>query len=113
MSKATPLPAHDLAPAPHADSKRGRTAPVRRKPRNPAHPATTPELIARIWDTLNWGRTLQLAFIIAVTGITIASMLTGLELLAHAMTGTTAAWSAAATIITGTVSYRAALRQRR
>jgi len=64
-----------------------------------------------MWDTLEWPRALQMAFIIAVTGITIFLVLAGLGLLAHA-TGLTAAWPVGASIISGTVSFQIARRQR-
>lgn len=109
MSKAnTP------APAPHAGRTRRRTAPARRKPRSPARPASTQDLIATIWDTLEWRKTLQAAFLITVTGTVVTLMLAGLGLLAHAMTTTTAAWPAGVSItITVTVSYRAGHRKHR
>ena len=115
MSKATPATTSASAPVPHVGSTRGRTAPAHRKPRRPAPPITTQDLIARIWDTLEWRKTLQVAFIITLTGITLTLMLAGLGLLlAHAMTGLAAAWPAGVSItITATVTYRAAHRRRR
>jgi hypothetical protein len=102
MSKATP----HRATARH-DSSKQVTTPAHRKPHTPAQPASTQDLIARVWDTLQWRRTLQAAFIIAVTGITAALLLTGLALAAHAMTSQAAAWPVSISI-TATVSYRAA-----
>jgi hypothetical protein len=64
-----------------------------------------------MWDTLEWRKTLQIAFIITITGITIFLVLAGLGLLAHA-TGLAAAWPVGTSIITGTVSYQIARRQR-
>lgn len=115
MSKATPVTTRSSAPIPHAGNKQG-TVPARRKPHAPARPAGTQDLIARIWETLEWRKTLQVAFIIAVTGITVTLMLAGLGLLAHAMTGhamtgQAATWPVGASIITGVVSYRAARRR--
>jgi hypothetical protein len=111
MSKATPA-ATRRASAPDASAQSG-TTPARRTPCAQDRPATTPGLIARIWDTLEWRKTLQVAFIIAVTGITITLMLTGLGLLAHTMPGQTPVWPIGASILTVTVTYRAARRRRR
>jgi hypothetical protein len=72
-------------------------------------PATTPGLIAQIWHTLEWRKTLQVAFVIAVAG---AVFVTGLGLLAHAMAGCAAAWSAASSAITAVISYRTGRRRR-
>ncbi len=86
MSKATPATTSASAPAPHAGSTRGRTAPAHRKPRRPV-----------------------------IFGITIFAVLVGLALLARA-TGLTAAWPAGASIsitISATVTCRGAHRQRR
>jgi len=114
MSKATPATTSASAPAPHG-STRGRPAPRHRKPRRPAPPVGTQDLIARLWDTLDWRKTLQVAFLITVTGITVTLMLAGLGvLLAHTMTGLAAAGPAGVSItITATVTYRAAHRRRR
>ena len=111
MSKATP---HRPAPAPHAGSTRRRTAPAHRKPRSPARPASTQDLIARIWDTLEWRKTLQVAFIITVTGTMVTLMLAGLGLLRPRDDGQDAAWPAGVSItITATVTYRAGHRKHR
>ncbi|HLK00503.1 MAG TPA: hypothetical protein VKU39_11425 [Streptosporangiaceae bacterium] len=103
MSKASaPAPSKALA------SRTG--TPARHRPRRPARPASTQDLIAQIWHTLEWRKTLQLAFIVTITGMLI---LTGLELLAQAMPHTTAVWSTVTSTITAVISYRAARRTRR
>ena len=86
--------------------------PAHRKPRIPTRRVSNQDLIARIWDTLEWRKTLQVAFIIAVVGITAALLLAGLEITAHTMTSQAAAWPVSITI-TATVSYRAARRRQR
>jgi len=104
-----------------ATSKRGPLSPAGkqgaavagRKPRTLARPTTTQDLIAHIWDTLEWRRTLQAAFIIAVTGVAATLVLAGLALAARSMTIPAAALPAAASLITVTVTYRAARRRRR
>ncbi len=113
MSKATPATTSASSPAPHAGRTRGRTAPGHRKPRCPARPASTQDLIARIWDTLEWRKTLQIAFTMVIADITIFAVLVGLELFTRA-TGLAAAWPAGVSItITATVTYRGVHRQRR
>jgi hypothetical protein len=107
MSKATPASTSTPAPAP---STRAHARPATRRPVSPARQLSTPDLIARMWDTLEWRKTLQIAFIITITGITIFLALAALGLLAHA-TGLAAAWPVGTSIITGTVSYRIARRQ--
>jgi hypothetical protein len=49
---------------------------------------------------------------LVIVGITIFAVLAGLELLTHA-TGLKGAWPVSVSIISGTVSYRIAHRQRR
>ena len=112
MSKATPATANTPAPAPAAGSTQGRTAPATRKPGSPVRQLITQELIALIWDTLEWPKTLQIAFIMIIAGITIFAVLAGLALLTRA-TGPAAAWPVSVSIITGTVSHQIAHRQRR
>lgn len=111
MRKATPAtntPAH----TPAAGSKQDRSAAAAQQQPAPAGPMSNQDLIARIWDTLNWPRSLQAAFIIAITGIAVTLVLAGLVLLTHALTGQTAAWPVSITI-TATLNYKAARRMRR
>jgi hypothetical protein len=112
MSKAAPETTSEGAPVPHDGSKQG-TAPAHREPRSPTRPATTQDLIAQIWHTLEWHRTLQVAFIIAVSGITLTLVLAGLGLLAHASISQTASWPIGPSIMTATVGYLAARRRQR
>jgi hypothetical protein len=109
MSKAKPGRARGGAPIPHDASKQGTTQ-APQSPRSPARPATTQELITRIWDTLEWRKTLQVAIVIAVTGATAALAMAGLGLLAGALTSP-AIWPAGA--ITAAVSYAAARSRHR
>jgi len=109
MNKATPA-TPDGTPVQH-HSKQG-TAPARRTQPAPARRVSNQDLIARIWETLEWRKTLQVAFIIAMAGFTAALLLAGLEIAAHTMTGQAAAWPVSITI-TATVSYRAARRRQR
>lgn len=111
MRKATPA-TNTLAHAPAAGSKQDHSAAASQQPPAPPGPMSTQDLIARIWDTLNWTKSLQAAFIIAISGIALTLVLTGLILLTHALTGQTAAWPVSITI-TATVSYKAARRKRR
>jgi hypothetical protein len=113
MSKATPATTFRHAPSRHTGSKQGRTVPASPQARTPARAMSTQDLIARIWRTLEWRKTLQVTFIITVTGITVALVLAGLGLLTHAMTSQGAAWPVGAGIITGTASYLTARRRRR
>jgi hypothetical protein len=69
-------------------------------------------LIARIWETLAWPKTLQVAFVIAVAGLTVGLLLAGLEVAAHTISSQAAAWPVSITV-TATVSYQAARRRRR
>lgn len=105
MSKATPATPR-RAPVQHG-SKQG-TTPAHHTPHIPARRVSNQDLIARIWDTLEWRKTLQVAFITAIVGITAALFLAGLEVAAHTLTSQAAAWPVGITI-TATVSYRAAL----
>ena len=84
-------------------------APIGPAPSN--SPATTTELIAYLWDSLDWSRTLQAALIIVAVGFTAALVLAGVELAARTVTSQAAAWSVSITI-TATVSYKTALRRR-
>jgi hypothetical protein len=113
MSKAESTTTTAPAAAPHGGGKRNRTAPARRASRRPAQPASIPDLIAQLWHTLEWRKTLQVVFIITLTGVTVAAMLAGLALLVHAVFGTSAALPAGASLITVTVTYQAARRRRR
>lgn len=111
MIKATPATTSTPPPAPAASSKRACTTPTTPWPGSPARQLSTQDLIARIWDTLDWPKTLQMGCIMIIAGITIFLVLAGLELLTHA-TGLTAAWPVSVSI-TGTVSYQIGHRQRR
>jgi hypothetical protein len=111
MSKAKTEATSHRVPA-GAGSKQG-TLPARRKPGGPARPVTTQDFIARIWDTLEWRKTLQMAFIISVTGIMVTLMLAGLGLLVHAVPSMAAAWPVGASLITVTVTCRAARHRQR
>jgi hypothetical protein len=111
MSKAPPATTSTTPPAPAASSTRARTRPTTPWPGSSARQLSTQDLIARIWDTLEWRNTLQMACIMVIAGITIFLVLAGLELLTHA-TGLTAAWPVSVSI-TGTVSYQIGHRQRR
>jgi hypothetical protein len=111
MSKAVTGSSSHSAPAQH--NSKQRTTPAEPKPHSPARStSTSTELIVRIWDTLQWRKTLQVAFIIAVAGITAALLLAGLEIAARTITSQAAAWPVSITV-TATLSYRAARRQRR
>lgn len=112
MSKATRATPSTSAHAPAAGSQQGCSVPTSQRSSTPAAPMSTQDLIARIWDTLEWSKSLQVAFIIAVSGITAALVLAGLCWLTHVLAGQTAAWPMSITI-TATVSYRAARRRRR
>jgi hypothetical protein len=74
--------------------------------------ASTQGLILRIWETLNWPKTLQMAFLVVAGGCVAALLLVGLEIAAHAMSSQTAAWPVSITV-TATVSFKAARRRRR
>jgi hypothetical protein len=74
--------------------------------------ASTQDLVLRIWETLEWPKTLQLAFLVVVGGFAAALFLVGLEIVAHTMSGQTAAWPVSITV-TATVSYQTARRRRR
>jgi hypothetical protein len=80
-------------------------------------PASNQDLILKIWNSLAWDKTIQVAVIITVIGIMVALILLGLGLLAHALIGTPTAWSAIASIVAGSgageVRYRTARRRRR
>jgi hypothetical protein len=105
MSKETPASTRP------ASSTRALTRSAALRPTSPARKLSTQGLIARIWDTLEWRKTLQMACLMVVAGITIFLVLAGLELLTHA-TGLTAAWPVSISI-TGTVSFQIGHRQRR
>jgi hypothetical protein len=111
MSKAMPATTSTSAPAPAGGGTPAHARTATRRPGSPARQLSTPDLIARMWDTLEWHKTLQIAFVIAISGITIFLVLAGLGLLAHA-TGLTASWPVGTSISTGTVSYQIAHRQR-
>jgi hypothetical protein len=98
------------APARHARSKQHRTAPAHRKLRRPIRKVSTQGLLAQVWSTLEWHKTLQIGFIITITGVMATLTVAGLALLAH-MISTTAALPVSITI-TWTVSYTAAHRRR-
>jgi len=112
MSKATPATPSTPVHAPAAGSQQGRSVPTSQRPSTPDEPMSTQELIARIWDTLRWSKSLQVAFIVAVSGITLTLVLAGLGLLTHMLADQTPAWPVSITI-TATVSYRAARRRHR
>ncbi len=79
MSKATRATPSTPAHAPAADSQQGCSVPTSQRSSIPAAPMSTQDLIARIWDTLDWSKSLQVTFIIAVSGITAILVLAGLE----------------------------------
>jgi len=98
---STPVPAAEPAPATSAAPDPGR----------PATQLSTQQLIAHIFGTLEWRRTLQAVVIIVAAGLTATSFFLCLTLAAHALTGQAAAWPVSLSI-TATVSYRAARRRR-
>jgi hypothetical protein len=106
MSKANHSRQPHRAPARHGSIKQG-ASPSHRKPC-----ASTQELIVRIWDTLDWPKTLQAAFLIAAAGLTAALLLAGLVVAAHMISSQVAAWPVGITV-TATVSYSAARGRRR
>jgi hypothetical protein len=48
---------------------------------------STSDLIAKVWETLDWPKALQLAVILIVTGVAAALVLTALVLAGRTMTG--------------------------
>lgn len=110
MSKKTPGSNSHDAPALRNDKQRARAASPR--PDVPVPGMSTQELIAKMWETLDWPRGLHLAVIITVSGLAAALVLTGLELATRTMTSQTAAWPICITI-TASVSYRIAHHRRR
>jgi hypothetical protein len=73
---------------------------------------STQDLIARIWETLEWRKTLQANVLIIAAGITATLVMTGLAVTAHMIGSQAVAWPAGITV-TATVSYQAAHRRRR
>jgi hypothetical protein len=73
---------------------------------------STPDLIAKVWEILDWPKALQLAVILIVTGVAAALVLTALVLAGRTMIGGAATWPVSITI-TATVSYRIACHRRR
>jgi hypothetical protein len=106
MSKAD----HGLQSPARRGSRKHGVSPRHHQPRTPC--ASTPDLIARIWETLEWHKTLQAALLITVAGIACALLLAVLEVSAHTSGGQAAALPVGITV-TATVSYRAARRKRR
>jgi hypothetical protein len=93
--------------APGAKSTKHHASPSALTSQTETPELSTQQIIAHIWDTLKWGNTLRIAFIMAVAGITAFAALAGLGLLAHAA-GPATAWP-----VTVTVTIQIARRRRR
>jgi hypothetical protein len=109
MSKANPARQSPRTPPRRGGSNQD-SIPSHRKPRTSC--ASTQDLIARIWETLEWPKTLQVAFLIVAAGITAALVLAGLEVANHMISSQAAAWPVSITL-TAMVSYQVARRRRR
>jgi hypothetical protein len=73
---------------------------------------STQNLIAQIWETLEWRKTLQAAFLLAVAGVTTGLVLTILEVAAH-LAGIATIAGPVSISVTAAVTYQAAHRRRR
>ena len=111
MSKATSTSATShRSSAAKGRGKPGRVAPKRTSPQEPATTMSTQDLIARIWQTLEWHKTLQIAAAVTIVGVVTTLLLAGLALLMHEMTSCAVAWPAGVSVATVTVTYVAARR---
>lgn len=64
-------------------------------------PANGQDLIYKLWNSLNWGRTFQLVTITLALGLTVALIFGGLGLLAYLTIGTSPWFSAALAAVSG------------
>ena len=106
MNKAA-APATASTPLPTAEPDPATSAAL--DPGSPAPQLSTQQLIAHIWDTPEWRRTLQAVVIIVAVGLTVTLASLCLTLAAHALTGQAVVWPVSLSI-TATVTYRAARR---
>ena len=74
------------------------------------HPASSLDLILRIWTSLTWCRAGQASVLVITASISVTLIVISLGLLAHAITGMSAIWSAVGSVSTGdiTIAYATA-----
>jgi hypothetical protein len=78
-----------------------------------APPASNQDLILRMWNSLTWSRAGQASVLIIVSGIAVTLVFAALGLLAHALMGIPAIWSAigSATAGAATITYAGGRRR--
>lgn len=119
-SRHVSAPAAGTAASPSQEAAASSLAPQtpggdRRSPLPVAPPASNQDLIFQMWDSLTWSKTGQASVLIIVSGIAATLVFATLGLLAHALIGIPAIWSAigSASVGAATITYTGGRVRRR